>query len=279
MSANNESNAANGGNPGDGGYGYSLPPASPDVPPPPPQRPAAVSGADIGGGVKWSWDVFRRSPVPMILPGLLMIVAGIAAVVIGVVGVLWMVGDAEWTTQSRQIGTETETWSQPDSINVGGLILIIAAVIVMVFIFVYLQAGVLAGAIRVADGEVVTSSSFIRPKRLGAVIVAMILMGVAIAIGLVLLIVPGLILIFALQYTLLFVMDRGLSPVAAMKASWRLAFSNVTESILVLLVRYVYSWIGGIFLGVGAIVTLPMSEAFLVHSYRALQQRPVPALT
>lgn len=242
---------------------------------PPEQQPPVPGRADIGEALKWSWTTFTRHPWPMIVPGLLMMAATVVAAIVVLVGVFAMLGDA--ATTGGGIGDSGITDSDV-SLNVGGLVVVIAGVLVGLFAILYLQGALTSGLLRLADGEAVTARSFLVPARTAAFIVTVVLVALIIGIGFVLLIIPGFIAMFALQYAPVFVLDQKMSPLQAISASVRLAFSKPGDSILVFLLHYLYGYIGGLVIIIGAIVTLPMGEAFLVHCYRALIGRPLARL-
>lgn len=238
----------------------------------PPQGgvPQAPTGrADVGEALKWSWQVFSRRPGPMVVPGLAILMVTVIGAALIVAGVIWMV------PSSVDVGDYGET-TPTAGFSVGGLILIIVVSLLLVFAVIYLQGAVTSGVIRVADGQSVGVRDFLVPTRTAAFVATVILMAIIIGIGLVLLVIPGLIAIFALQYAPIYVLEQKMSPAKAIAASARLAFAKPLDTLLVLLVHYVYGYIGGVAFGLGAVVTLPMGEAFLVHCYRNLVGRPIP---
>lgn len=209
----------------------------------------------------------------MIVPGLITLAAYVVFVIIMVAGFVWMVGPSNVTTYDTEFGTATTTTSD---FGVGGLILIILAALALVFVVIYLQGAVTSGVLRVAAGDVVSVRSFLVPSRTLAFLATVVLMAIAIVVGLVLLIIPGLIAIFAFQFAPVFVLEQRMSPTAALTASAKLAFRKPLDSLLTLLIHYVYGYVGGLIAGLGAVVTVPMGEAFLVHAYRDLVDRPIP---
>ncbi|GAA3967097.1 hypothetical protein GCM10022231_30230 [Gordonia caeni] len=204
-----------------------------------------------------------------------MVVPGLAILIVTVIGTALIIAGVFWMVPSSVDGDYGQT-AATDGFAVGGLILVIVVALLLVFAVIYLQGAVTSGVIRVADGRSVGVRDFLVPTRTAAFVGTVILMAIIIAVGFVLLVIPGLIAVFALQYAPVYVLERKMSPTQAVAASARLAFAKPLDSLLVLLVHYVYGYIGGVAFGLGAVVTLPMGEAFLVHCYRNLVGRPIP---
>lgn len=261
------------------GQGPGCPPPGAYPPPggyPPPgfgYPTAPPSGrADFGAALKWSWQVFSRRPGPMVLPGLLMLVSTLVGIILIVVALLWMFGDSfVYDEYGMEVHSATDF-----AINAGGVVLLILAVLLIAVATPYLQGAVLSGVLKVSDGKAVSARDFLVPERFGVFLVTVVLTAIIVAVGFVLLVIPGLLAIFALQYAPVMVLDQKMSPIQAMAASTRLAVAKPGDSALVAILHYVYSYVGSLAFGLGAVLTLPMGEAFLVHCYRSLVSRPIP---
>ena len=95
-----------------------------------------------------------------------------------------------------------------------------------------------------------------------------VLGGIAIAIGLALLVIPGLVLTVWWMYALFFIVDRKMTFIQAMGASRRL----VTESgfwnhLVVLLVMAVLNSLGSGLAGLGTLLTAPFGLVLLTNAY------------
>ncbi|MGC4936193.1 hypothetical protein ACLQ3C_21220 [Gordonia sp. DT30] len=234
---------------------------------------AAGPGAPVGGppqqlnigeALSWAWAQFKANPGPMIVPGLIMFLLGGVIVAFG-----FVISAASTTTKTvsnEYYSYETTT----SSIGAGSVILGIVLYLLIFLVIMYLSASMITGALRVADGQPVTVATFLKPDRLGPVVGTAIVVGLITAVGLVLCIIPGLIAIFLLQFSIFFVIDRRLSLGAAMSASSQLARSSVSNSLLTLVVAYVLSYIGTILCYIGLIVTWPLGQLFYAHCYRRL---------
>lgn len=103
---------------------------------------------------------------------------------------------------------------------------------------------------------------------------ATILLGLAIAVGLVLLIVPGIILGLMFMFTTFVVIERELGPVDAMSESYRLTRGHKWQLFGFLLLLLLINVLGLIALVVGLLVSIPVSTLAFVHAYRVLGGRP-----
>lgn len=109
---------------------------------------------------------------------------------------------------------------------------------------------------------------FPRPfwKYLGASVLA----ALVVLAGLILLIVPGIIAALALSFVSFVVIDRGLSPIAALKESARITKGNRLELLLLFLLLLLINILGALALLVGLLVSAPVSHLAMTHAYRSL---------
>lgn len=224
------------------------------------------AGVNIGEAMSWAWAKFRQSPVPMLLPGLLVLLA--TALFIGVFFSI-MSSAVETTTTTTYFGGTTTS----DTISLsGGSVFGLILVSVLFFVaMIYLSASMTSGALRVANGEPVSMKTFLVPQRLGAVVITSLIVGVITSIGLALCVIPGLIAIFLLQFAVFIVIDKPkVSAFGSLGESSRLARSSVVNSILTLLVSYALSYVGTLLFYIGLIVTWPIGQLFYAHCYRRL---------
>lgn len=224
---------------------------------------------DIGRALRWAWNTFAGNVLATIAAPLAMIVvfAVIGAALVG--ASVWAFGDLQTYTYAD--GT-TETTG---TVNTGGIVVSVLLYLVIIAVGFYFSASLVAGAIRAVDGEPLTASSFLVTRRFGAVVATSLLVAIATLIGLALCIIPGLIVIVLTQYAVYFVVDKGQSPIEAIKSSSALARGRVGDSIVLALLVYVLSAVGAILCYVGLIVTVPLSYLMLAHGYRQLIGGPI----
>jgi uncharacterized membrane protein len=121
--------------------------------------------------------------------------------------------------------------------------------------------------------ETVTLSSIwhLRPfwKFLGATVLA----SLAVILGLVLLIVPGIIFMLMFMFADFIVIDRELGPIEAMKESARITRGYRWVLLGFALITVLINVLGLLALVVGFLVAVPVTSLAFVHAYRVLQAR------
>ncbi len=109
----------------------------------------------------------------------------------------------------------------------------------------------------------------------GQVAIAAVLIGVATAIGSFLCYVPGLIVGFLMMFTLLFIVDKQMQAIDAIKASIKLVTDNLGQTIVWALLAIVVYIVGFVVCCVGLLVAIPIILIGLAYTYRRLQDEPV----
>jgi uncharacterized membrane protein len=130
----------------------------------------------------------------------------------------------------------------------------------------------------IADAKPITLGTFFHPRHFGPYVAVYLLTVLITAVGAVACILPGIILGFFAQYAPYFVIDRQLSPIAAIKASFTFVKNNLGTTILVYLIVIaagVVAELGTLLtLGFGGLAILPamLSLVGLIHvvTYRHL---------
>lgn len=97
-----------------------------------------------------------------------------------------------------------------------------------------------------------------------------ILSFIAIMLGFILLIVPGIIVAIALSFAGILVVEGGMGPVAALKESARLTKGHRMELFKLALASLGVNILGLLALGVGLLVTVPTTMISFIHAYRAI---------
>jgi uncharacterized membrane protein len=257
--------------------GYGAPPAG--YPPQPgyggPAPDPTARPFDVGEAVKWAWGKFTQNAAALIVP--VLIYAAVITVFALVAALLPMVfGQSTSTSYTNSYG---ETSSGVEISYGPASIAVMVVGYVLVFIAViFMHAGLVTGSLDIADGKPVTIGSFFKPRNLGPVFVAALLIAVGTVVGSLLCIVPGIIFGFLTLFTIPFVIDRSLSPVESIKASIATARANIGPSVLSWLVQYAVVLVGELLCGVGMIVAFPISVLIQVYTYRKLSGGQVVAL-
>ncbi len=127
------------------------------------------------------------------------------------------------------------------------------------------------------EPETVTLNSLWNPKPFFHYLIAQIVVAVTVLLGFVLLIVPGVIAALALMFTPYLIIDKGLSPFAAMKESMRITKGHRWQLFLLMCTVILLNILGMIVLFVGLLVTIPLSMLLVAHAYRALESTAAAA--
>ncbi len=254
---------------GDGGYGAPPPPPPPGDNPYGQPPPNAYSPTDAIG---YGWNKFRASPATLLVP---MIVAFIGLVVVVAIVQFTLFATALDTHDCTRtvLGNEIQAQCGPGFMTRLVVNALGSAIILLVFQF--LAAGLYRGALRVTDGHSFSIGELFQGWDKGQVAIAAILIAVATGIGTLLCYVPGLVVGFLTQFTLLFIVDKQMGAVDAIKASIRLVVDNLGSTILFYLLALVVTIAGACLCGVGLLVAYPVVLVGYAYTYRRLQGQPV----
>ncbi len=115
------------------------------------------------------------------------------------------------------------------------------------------------------------------PKRFVPYLFATLLTGITVIVGLVLLIVPGLVAMTMFMFAPYLVLDKGMSPVDAMKHSMKMTEGHRMSLFVFLLAMIGINILGALLIGVGLLVSVPVSLLATVRAYRLLEAMPKSA--
>jgi uncharacterized membrane protein len=121
--------------------------------------------------------------------------------------------------------------------------------------------------------DTVELSSLWHPRPFWKYLGASILLGLAIGIGFILLIVPGVIFALMFLFTTFIVIDRELGPIEAMKESHRITRGHKWPLLGFVIVLTLINLLGVLALVVGLLVSIPVSTLAFVHAYRVLSAK------
>lgn len=144
-----------------------------------------------------------------------------------------------------------------------------------------INMGIIAFYLRANDNVAqVTLHELWHPHPYWKFFAATLLVGIVVVLGLLLLIVPGIIFLMMFLFTTFLVIDRNLGPIEAMKESRRITHGHRWQLLWFSLVLLLVNLLGVIALGVGLLVTIPVTMLAFTHVYRLLAARagvaPVP---
>jgi uncharacterized membrane protein len=136
---------------------------------------------------------------------------------------------------------------------------------------VLIDMGVNAFLLKTYDNlETVSINDLWHPQPFWQFLGVALLSGLAIVVGLILLVIPGIIVILMFMFAKLLVIDRNLGPIEAMKESVRITKGHLWELLALYIVLFILNVIGAILLFVGLLVSIPVSALALVYAYRTL---------
>jgi uncharacterized membrane protein len=158
------------------------------------------------------------------------------------------------------------------------VLLILVACALLVLTIAAMSSALTAGFLKVADGQPVTLASFLTPNRFGAMLGLQVLIMAAAAVGMLLCIVPGILVVFFTLLAPLVLLDRGLPVIEAIKTSVSLVKANIVPVLLMYLIGAALGTVGQLACLIGLFVAIPVSYLYQVYVYRAISGRPVAAL-
>jgi uncharacterized membrane protein len=151
--------------------------------------------------------------------------------------------------------------------------------LIMLVVMGAIQSAYLSGILDIANGQPVTIGSFFKPRNVGNVIVASLVSGIIITIGIFLCIVPGLIAAIMLMFATVAVLDRNQSGIEGISTSFNLAKANFGPVALTWLVTILVAIVGALVCLVGLLVASPVAMLITVYAWRRLTGAQVAPLT
>jgi len=134
-------------------------------------------------------------------------------------------------------------------------------------------AVIVHGALAITRGERFDLRLSLRELDFVDVLVLSLITTAIAIVGLWLAVLPGLVAIFFTSYALYFLVDRGVAPWDAVKASARLVTGNVGKALLWWVVGSLIAIAGICFCGIGAALTVPLVIVGTAWTYRKLQRQ------
>jgi uncharacterized membrane protein len=198
-----------------------------------------------------------------------------------------LIGVVVWILVYVLAGGANADDSASDTATLAGIAVELATFVYAIFV----QAAYLSGTLDIADGKPVTVTSFFKPRNFGTVIVAAALLAViSAALGALSMIPPTVIFgivahlavavfSFFTLFTIAFATDRGLPPIAALKASFTTVRSNIGSTLLSWLVQAAVVLVGFLLCFVGLIAAAPIALLIQVYTYRRLSGGSVAPLS
>lgn len=142
-----------------------------------------------------------------------------------------------------------------------------------------LAMGLIRAALRVTDGGTPELGQLTETDQLGPYIVQAILVGIAIGIGLLLCIIPGMIAAVLFAFAGYVVIDtRDGDAVGAIRRSFEIVKGNFGAVLGLILLLILINLVGALLCGIGLLFTYPMTSVAFAYAYRTLNGQPVAAI-
>jgi uncharacterized membrane protein len=200
-----------------------------------------------GSAIRFGWETFKKRPWFFV---------GATVVIFFAYGVVGAISNGI----DAMLGATAE---EPSLI--GGL--------VNLALSTFVGMGVMAFFIAAHDNpETVDLSALWHPQPFWKFLGTSILVGLAIGIGFILLIVPGVIAAIFFMFSTVIVIDRGLGPIEAMKESMRIGQGHRWTLLGLLALMALIALAGALALLVGLLVAIPVTTLAFIHAYRVLSR-------
>lgn len=250
-----------------GGYGVG------GTPPPPPAPPGGAGGYSVGNAFSYGWNKFTANLGQILLAVLILVGVLIALEVVG-----YLIGQAVACDPSVKLNSDGTI--ETDNCGIFTLSNVVSWLFSLIswIVSMIIGAGIVRAALDITEGRQLEASTVLKPNKLGEVVIASIVIGIATFIGFILCVIPGILVAFFTSYTLYFLMDRQeLGAMDSIRASFEFTKNNAGNVILWFLLSVVAWFVGALLCGVGLIVALPVVLIGTAYTYKTLNNEPVAA--
>lgn len=224
----------------------------------------------LARGLRWSWMNYR---LMMIIPGIIIMIVSALIMFLGSIFTP--------TTIEFSINHDGSTWSvfflyTPPPFDLKTIIFFIVSYYISVNVTLIFQNATLAGSIAVADGEPATLRRFLMPKNFKVMLGVTTWLCIALIVGGILFIIPGLIALYFMQFALpASLADENPTVKGSIKKSFALVKAHRWASFLTILTVVALIILGYLLFYVGIVVTGPLASLFLAYSYFSLTGRDI----
>lgn len=227
------------------GYAGHQPPTPHMIPPGPPRRLDAVESLSQG------WKALASNLLPWVLSMLVFLAVFVVLMVVAVVPIAL---------------SETASEDQAVALAPATVAALIIAYLIAFAIGVVWTLNVYRNAVRQVQGETVTLGSFFQVRDLGVPFVAYLLMSLAVFVGMLLLVLPGLALAVLLMFVPYLAFSRpetGLSGI--FRGSVEIVRNNLGAALLLILFTMLLGAVGSLTV-IGIFITQPLIAVMMAHA-------------
>jgi uncharacterized membrane protein len=242
-----------------GGPGGAVPPPPPP-PPPPPAPPSSAAGFSAPEAIAWGWRKFTEN------------VGAVILAVLAILAIYIVVGIASWALGGGfSARSPMQGPLQFESAGPGQFL----AQLIQSVVGITLGGVAAKAALEVTEGKPFDFFAAFGKVNLVQLIIAAVLVGFATILGFVLLVIPGLIVVFLTFLTTYAIVDDDKSAIDGIKHSVKLASENVGDALLLLLFNFLVIIAGVIALCVGLVVAVPVTVFATAYAYRSFNGQPI----
>lgn len=220
------------------------PPSAPPPPPPPPGPYASSGGFSVGDAINYGWTAYWKNVGPMVL---------IALIIFAVNVVIGIVANATDSTAGR-----------------------IVLQLISFLVGIILAMGLIRASLAVCRGEKPEVSMLFETEGFGPYVVAAILFGLAVAFGLILLIIPGIFVLIIWQFFGYVIVENPTTgPTDALRQSTEMTKGHRWELLGLMVLLLLINLVGLIACGIGLLFTYGITAIAVAYAYRTLSGQAV----
>jgi len=151
------------------------------------------------------------------------------------------------------------------------VVMIVLMNIVSFVVGTFVGLGLIAFALKAEKGvETLSLKDLWAPEHFWRYLGVTVLVAVITVLGFILFIIPGIVAMVTLLFASYIVVDRGMGPWEAIKESGRITEGHRWKLLGFVLVLVGLNILGAVALGVGLLVTIPVTMLSMVYTYRIL---------
>ena len=231
---------------------------------------------NVGEAFSWAWNKFSKNAAPLIVATL------IYGVVVGVLeGIIYTLALLLAPAPVSYYDSSGSGFSASYSAGFGFASFAVLALggLVVFVVGGAIQSAYLGALLDIANGEQVAIGSFFKPRNVGSVLLGSLIVGVLVLIGYLLCLLPGVAVAIFTIFTTIFIVERNLAPIDAIKASIDLVKANFVQVLLACLIVGAITTVGWVVCLIGLIVAAPVAALYFVYTYRKLTGGQIAPLT
>lgn len=242
-----------------------------NYPPPPGYYPPPASGypvasMSIGDGLSWSFKQLGKHIGPLLVSTLVfgIILVALSGALYGTLAAV-SPGTVDYSSESSAFFYSGSMAMGP----LGTLISLLGNLVILAVSGV-IFAAYLGGLLDIANGGPVSVGSFFKPRNVGNMVIVMLIIGVLTSIGSFLCFIPGLLVSIFTMFATVALLDRNLSPIDALKASFEIVKAKFIDCLLVWLMAIAIIAVGALLCGIGLLAAIPVAFLFEIFAYRRI---------